>query len=270
MNEGAFLEINNIEVVYDSVILALKGVSLSVPEGKIVALLGANGAGKSTALKAISRIIEVEHGQITSGSIRFRGKDITKASPLDVVKRGLVQVLEGRHVFPHLTVEENLIVPAYARKASRAEIKQGLEKVYEYFPRLKERRTSQAGFTSGGEQQMVAIGRALMVKPALILLDEPSMGLAPQVIEEIFEIVTYLNQTESVTFLVAEQNTGIVLQCAHYAAILETGRIVMSGSAAELSVNPEVRELYLGKSGSDARTSVRESKRYHRRKRLFA
>ena len=194
MGNSNMLEIKNIEVAYDSVILALKGVSLEVPEGKVVALLGANGSGKSTTLKAISRVIEVEGGQITSGSIYFRGNDITRASPFDVVKQGLVQVLEGRHVFPHLTVEENLVVAAFARNASRSEVNRGIEKIYEYFPRLKERRTSQAGYTSGGEQQMVAIGRALMVNPSLILLDEPSMGLAPQVVEEIFEIVKYLNQ----------------------------------------------------------------------------
>ena len=270
MDAENLLQIRNIEVAYNSVIVALKGVSVDVPKGKIVALLGANGAGKSTTLKTVSRVIEVEGGQITSGSISYRGQDITRASCHQVVKQGLVQVLEGRHVFPHLTVEENLLVPAYARRASRSETSEELEKIYKYFPRLKERRSSQAGFTSGGEQQMVAIGRALMAKPTLILLDEPSMGLAPQVVEEIFEIITDLNKKEAVTFLIAEQNTGVVLQCAHYAAILETGRVVLSGTAAELSVNPQVKELYLGKSGADAEYSIRQLKRYHRRKRLFA
>jgi branched-chain amino acid transport system ATP-binding protein len=263
------LEIQDIEVAYNSVIVALKGVSLNVPTGKVVALLGSNGSGKSTTLKAVSRIIEVEGGVIKNGVINFRGENITKASPYHVVQHGLVQVLEGRHVFPHLTVEQNLTVPGFARNASKAQIAVGMERIWEYFPRLRERRKTLCGYTSGGEQQMVAIGRALMTDPALILLDEPSMGLAPQVIEEIFEIVGHLNQKESVSFLVAEQNTAIVLEYAHYAAILETGRIVLSGTAADLSSNPEVKELYLGKAGSDGRRNIREWKRYHRRKQLF-
>ncbi|MCC6347595.1 MAG: ABC transporter ATP-binding protein [Nitrospirales bacterium] len=265
----ALLAVNNIEVVYDSVILAVKGVSLTVPERGIVALLGANGAGKSSTLKAISRIITTERGEITKGHITFQGQDITNESPFHLVRGGLIQVLEGRFVFPHLTVEENLLVPAYVRKVARSQVRQELERIYAYFPRLKERRTSQAGYTSGGEQQMVAIGRALMARPALILLDEPSMGLAPQIVEEIFEIVQDLNRKEAVSFLVAEQNTAVALRYADFGSILERGRVVMSGNAAELSANEEVKEAYLGMSGKGP-MSFRETKRYHLRKRQFA
>ncbi len=263
---GLILTVKRIEVVYDSVILALKGLTLEVPERGIVALLGANGAGKSTTLKSISRVISSERGQITKGEILYRGHDITSASPHDLVRRGLVQVLEGRFVFPSLTIEENLLVPAYIRSMSSKDVKQELEKIYSYFPKLKMLRSSQAGYTSGGEQQMLAIGRALMVKPALVLLDEPSMGLAPQIIEEIYEIISDLNRKEAVSFLVAEQNAAIALHYADFGNILENGRIVMSGKAKELRENEDVKEIYLG-IGDGSSHAV---KRYHLRKGLFA
>ena len=268
--DSALLVVSNIEVVYDSVILALKGVSLEVPQGRIVALLGANGAGKSTTLKSISKLIDVERGAINKGFIKFKGKNIVRSKTFGLVKQGLVQVLEGRHVFPHLTVEENLLVPAYVKKTSRGEISTQLDKMYEYFPRLKLRRKSQAGYTSGGEQQMIAIGRALMLKPTLILLDEPSMGLAPQIVEEIFGIVKDLNQKEGVSFLLAEQNTTVALRYADFGYILETGRVVMHGSAQDLGASEDVRELYLGVSTKGGRKSFRDAKHYHRRQRLFA
>ena len=269
-SDSALLVVSNIEVVYDSVILALRGVSLEVPAGKIVALLGANGAGKSTTLKSISKLIDVERGAINKGFINFKGKNIVRSKTFGLVKSGLVQVLEGRHVFPHLTVEENLLVPAYVKKTSRGEISTQLDKMYEYFPRLKIRRKSQAGYTSGGEQQMIAIGRALMLKPTLILLDEPSMGLAPQIVEEIFVIVKDLNQKEGVSFLLAEQNTTVALRYADFGYILETGRVVMHGSAQDLGASEDVKELYLGVSTKGGRKSFREAKHYHRRQRLFA
>lgn len=267
--DATVLAVNNIEVVYDSVILAVKGVSLHVPERQVVALLGANGAGKSTTLKAISRIVATERGEITKGRIHFQGRDITGASPTEVVRSGLIQVLEGRFVFPQLTVEENLLVPAYVRKVSRKQIAHELGRIYTYFPRLKERRKSQAGYTSGGEQQMIAIGRALMLRPSLILLDEPSMGLAPQIVEEIFEIVRDLNRRESVSFLVAEQNTAVALRYADTASILERGRVVMSGNAQALAANRDVKEVYLGMSGNGS-LCFRNTKHYHIRKRSFA
>jgi branched-chain amino acid transport system ATP-binding protein len=265
----ALLDVNGIEVIYNHVILVLKGVSLAVPEGGIVALLGANGAGKSTTLKAISNLLRAERGEVTKGAIHLRGERVDAMSPADLVKRGVIQVMEGRHCFAHLTVEENLLTGAYTRKASRAEIGAELERVYDFFPRLKARRTSQAGYTSGGEQQMTAIGRALMGRPSMILLDEPSMGLAPQIVEEIFEIVKSLNAKERVSFLLAEQNTMVALRFADFGYILENGRVVMEGDAAHLSENEDVKEFYLGIS-SGGRKSFRETKHYRRRKRWLA
>jgi branched-chain amino acid transport system ATP-binding protein len=263
------LRVNNIEVIYDHVILVLKGVSLEVPEGSIVSILGANGAGKTTTLKAISNLLRSERGEVTKGSIEYRGTNITEKSPAELVKDGVVQVMEGRHCFEHLTVEENLLTGAYTRKGGRSVVNEELEKVYHYFPRLKERRTSLAGYVSGGEQQMVAVGRALMAKPNLILLDEPSMGLAPQLVEEIFEIVKRLNEETGVSFLVAEQNATIALKYAHYGYILENGRVVMDGAASDLSSNEDVKEFYLG-LGGDGRKSFRDVKHYRRRKRWLA
>ncbi len=266
---GAYLAVNNIEVIYDHVILVLKGVSLQVPQGKIVALLGANGAGKSTTLKTISTLLRGERGDVTKGEVIFKGERVDQLTPNQLVKRGLSQVMEGRHCFGHLTIEENLLTGAYTRNISRAELKLALEKVYHYFPRLKERRASQAGYTSGGEQQMCAIGRALMAKPSMILLDEPSMGIAPQIVAEIFEIVKDLNVKEQVSFLLAEQNTMVALRYADFGYILENGRVVMEGQASELASNEDVKEFYLGVSGAE-RKSFREMKFYRRRKRWLA
>ncbi|MEW6163969.1 MAG: ABC transporter ATP-binding protein [Pseudomonadota bacterium] len=266
---SAYLTINNIEVIYDHVILVLKGVSLDVPQGGIVALLGANGAGKTTTLKAISNLLRAERGEVTKGDIQFRGRRVDQLTPNELVRGGIIQVMEGRHCFAHLTVEENLLTGAYTQAISRAELKRSLEKVYEYFPRLKQRRGSQAGYTSGGEQQMTAIGRALMANPEMILLDEPSMGLAPQIVEEIFEIVRDLNQREKVSFLLAEQNTMVALRYADFGYILENGRVVMEGQAADLRNNEDVKEFYLGLS-SHGRKSFREVKHYRRRKRWLA
>ncbi len=263
------LNVNGIEVIYNHVILVLKGVSLSVPEGKIVALLGANGAGKTTTLRAVSNLLRAERGDVTKGSIDYRGERIDRLTPADLVKRGVVQVMEGRHCFAHLTIEENLLTGAYTRKASRGDINASLDKVYQYFPRLKQRRGSQAGYTSGGEQQMAAIGRALMASPTMILLDEPSMGLAPQIVEEIFEIVRDLNQRERVSFLLAEQNTNIALRYADYGYILENGRVMMDGQARALAENEDVKEFYLGVSSGE-RKSFRDTKFYRRRKRWLA
>ncbi len=260
------LSVNNIEVIYDHVVLVLKGVSLSVPRGGIVALLGANGAGKTTTLKAISNLLHSERGEVTKGSIEYEGDQIQSLSADALVKKGVIQVMEGRHCFEHLTVEENLLTGAYTRKASSSDIRKDLELVYEYFPRLRERRTSQAGYTSGGEQQMVAIGRALMSRPKVILLDEPSMGLAPQLVEEIFEIVRALNEKEGVSFLLAEQNTMVALRYATFGYILENGRVVMEGEAQRLRENDDVKEFYLGVS-TEGRKSFRDVKHYRRRKR---
>ena len=268
-NQDIVLSVKNIEVIYDHVILVLKGVSLEVPKGGIVALLGANGAGKTTTIKSISNILGTERGEVTKGSIEFMGERVDSLSPNDLVKRGVVQVMEGRHCFEHLTVEENLLTGAYTRKINRKVLNDSLEMVYNYFPRLKERRKSQAGYTSGGEQQMVAVGRALMAKPNVILLDEPSMGLAPQLVEEIFEIVKALNEKEGVTFLLAEQNTTVALRYATYGYILENGRVVMDGDASSLAENEDVKEFYLGMSGGD-RKSFRDVKHYRRRKRWLA
>ncbi|MDH4248724.1 MAG: ABC transporter ATP-binding protein, partial [Deltaproteobacteria bacterium] len=240
------LSVNNVEVIYDHVILVLKGVSLSVPEGGIVALLGANGAGKSTTLKAISTLLRAERGDVTKGRVEYRGERVDRLNTTELVKRGVVQVMEGRHIFQHLSVEDNLLAGAYTRSDNRATIVQDLQRVYQYFPRLKERQKSIAGYTSGGEQQMLAIGRALMAKPRMILLDEPSMGLAPMLVEEIFEIVKNLNQKEGVSFLLAEQNTNVALRFADFGYILENGRVVMEGDAKSLSNNEDVKEFYLG------------------------
>ena len=260
------LDVNNIEVIYNHVILVLKGVSLAVPKGGIVALLGGNGAGKTTTLKAISNLLNSERGEVTKGFVSYRGAEIHGADPANMVKRGVIQVMEGRHCFEHLTVEENLLTGAYTRSDSKADIQADLDMVYTYFPRLKERRKSQAGYTSGGEQQMCAIGRALMSQPETVLLDEPSMGLAPQLVEEIFQIVRNLNEKEGVTFLLAEQNTNVALRYAHYGYILESGRVVMDGPAAELRENPDVKEFYLGMS-DEGRKSFRNVRSYRRRKR---
>ena len=268
-NGAAFLSVNNIEVIYDHVILVLKGVSLEVPEGGIVALLGANGAGKTTTLKAVSNLLRAERGEVTKGSINFDGQQVDKLTPNDLVRRGVIQVMEGRHCFEHLTVEENLLTGAYTRRDGRAAIERDLEMVYGYFPRLKERRGSLAGYTSGGEQQMTAIGRALMSRPRMILLDEPSMGLAPQLVEEIFEIVKRLNEQQGVSMLLAEQNTNVALRYAKYGYILENGRVVMDGDAESLRENEDVKEFYLGLS-TTGRKSYRDVKHYKRRKRWLA
>ena len=260
------LAVKNIEVIYDHVILVLRGVSFEVPQGKIVALLGANGAGKSTTLKSVSTLLASERGEVTKGSIEFRGKRTEALAPGEMVGMGMVQVMEGRHCFGHLSVEDNLITGAYARPINRAQVRDELEKIYAYFPRLKTRRTSLAGYTSGGEQQMVAIGRAMMAKPSMLLLDEPSMGLAPQIVAEIFEIVRELNQKEGVSILLAEQNTNVALKYADYGYILESGRIMMDGTAKELSENADVKEFYLGLA-KEGRKSFRGMKSYRRRKR---
>ena len=259
------LEVNNIEAVYNHVILVLKGVSLNVKKGGITTLLGGNGAGKTTTLKSISNLLASERGEVTKGSITFNNIDVHALDPSQLVKMGVIQVMEGRHCFEHLTVEENLLTGGYTRKNNK-EVKNDLERVYEYFPRLRERRTSQAGYTSGGEQQMVAIGRALMANPKMILLDEPSMGLAPQLVKQIFEIVSQINKKEGVTILLAEQNTNMALQYAEYAYILENGRVVMEGTAKSMRDNEDVKEFYLGISG-EGRQSYRDFKQYRRRKR---
>jgi len=263
------LSLNNIEVVYDHVILVLKGVSLQVSAGEIVALLGANGAGKSTTLKAISNLLSAERGEVTKGSIIFDGAQVHALSPSELVRRGCIQVMEGRHCFAHLSVEENLLTGAFTRRDGHAAIRRDLDLVYSYFPRLKERRGSTSGYISGGEQQMCAIGRALMSRPKMILLDEPSMGLAPQLVEEIFAIVGDLNTKERVSFLLAEQNTRMALQYARYGYVLENGRVVLDGDAKALGDNQDVKEFYLG-IAEGKRKSFREAKHYRRRKRWLA
>jgi branched-chain amino acid transport system ATP-binding protein len=265
----ALLKVNGIEVIYNHVILVLKGVSLTVPQGRIVALLGSNGAGKTTTLRAVSNLLKAERGEVTKGAIEYKGARIENLTPSDLVRRGVVQVMEGRHCFGHLTVEENLLTGAYTRKVGRADIAADLEKVYAYFPRLKTRRQAMSGFTSGGEQQMTAVGRALMAQPEMILLDEPSMGLAPQIVEEIFEIVKDLNRKEQVSFLLAEQNTNMALRYADYGYILESGRIVMDGEGKALAENDDVKEFYLGVS-KEGRKSFRDAKFYRRRKRWLS
>jgi branched-chain amino acid transport system ATP-binding protein len=263
------LAVNNVEVVYDHVILVLKGVSLAVRRGEIVALLGANGAGKSTTLKAISNLLSAERGVVTKGSIVFDGEEVHARSPNELVRRGCIQVMEGRRCFAHLSVEENLLTGAFTRPDGSAAIRRDLDLVYSYFPRLKERRGSTAGYISGGEQQMCAIGRALMSRPKMILLDEPSMGLAPQLVEEIFEIVGDLNAREGVSFLLAEQNTRMALRYARHGYVLENGRVVLDGEAEALSANEDVKEFYLGVA-EGRRKSFREGKHYRRRKRWLA
>jgi len=263
---ATLLSVNNIEVVYDHVILVLKGVSLEVPEGGIVALLGANGAGKTTTLKSISNLLVAERGDITKGSIEFGGESVQGLSANQMVKRGIIQVMEGRRCFEHLTVEENLLTGAFTRSDGVSAIRRDLDLVYTYFPRLKDRRSSTSGYTSGGEQQMTTLGRALMAKPKMILLDEPSMGLAPTLVEEIFEIMQQLNQNEQVTFLLAEQNTNMALRYCRYGYILENGRVVMDGDANSLLGNQDVKEFYLGVSGGKKK-SFRDVKHYRRRKR---
>ena len=266
---NVLLDVNGIEVIYNRVILVLKGVSLRVPQGKIVTLLGANGAGKTTTLRAISNLLQAERGDVTKGHIDLRGERVERLSPADLVKRGVVQVMEGRHCFAHLTVEENLLAGAYTRETGRGAVNAALDRVYHYFPALTQRRRSQAGYTSGGEQQMAAIGRALMANPSMILLDEPSMGLAPQIVEEIFGIVRDLNRQEGVSFLLAEQNTSIALRYADYGCILENGRVMMDGTAKVLADNEDVKEFYLGVSSGE-RKSFRDTKFYRRRKRWLA
>jgi len=266
---GKILSVNNIEVIYDHVILVLKGVSLEVPRGGIVALLGANGAGKTTTLKAISNLLGAERGDVTKGTIEFDGAQVESLSPNELVRRGCIQVMEGRQCFGHLTIEENLLTGAFTRRDGRAAIRRDLDLVYSYFPKIGERKESLAGYTSGGEQQMCAIGRSLMSRPKMILLDEPSMGLAPQIVEEIFEIVRNLNEKEGVSFLLAEQNTNMALKFARYGYILENGRVVMDGDAASLSENADVKEFYLGIS-EGRRKSFREGKHYRRRKRWLS
>ncbi len=268
-NGSILLNVNNIEVIYDRVILVLKGVSFEVPEGGIVTLLGANGAGKTTTLKAISNLLRAERGDVTKGTIEYGGERIDRQTAHDLVKKGVVQVMEGRHCFEHLTVEENLLSGAYARRDGKSAIQEDLELVYKYFPRLRDRRKAQAGYTSGGEQQMTAVGRALMTRPKMILLDEPSMGLAPQLVEEIFDIMARLNEEEGVTFLLAEQNTNMALRYARYGYILENGRIVLDGEASALRENEDVKEFYLGLSSGE-RKSYRHVKAYRRRKRWLA
>jgi branched-chain amino acid transport system ATP-binding protein len=263
------LKVNNIEVVYDHVILVLKGVSLDVPKGGIVAILGANGAGKTTTLKAISNLLQSERGEVTKGSIVFDGEEVQARSPNELVRRGCVQVMEGRHCFGHLTIEENLLTGAFTRRDGNAAIRADLERVYAYFSRLRERRNSMAGYTSGGEQQMCAVGRAMMARPKMILLDEPSMGLAPQIVEEIFEIVHTLNEKEGVSFLLAEQNTNMALKYARYGYILENGRVVLDGEAKALRENEDVKEFYLGVA-EGKRKSFRDGKHYKRRKRWLS
>ncbi len=263
------LSVNNIEVVYDRVILVLKGVSLTVPRGGIVALLGANGAGKTTTLKAISNLLHAERGEVAKGKILFDGAEVQALSPNELVRRGCIQVMEGRHCFAHLTIEENLLTGAFTRRDGRAAIRRDLDLVYSYFSRLRDRRASIAGYTSGGEQQMCAIGRALMSRPKMILLDEPSMGLAPQIVEEIFEIIGNLNATEAVSFLLAEQNTHMALKYARYGYVLENGRVVMDGEAKSLAENEDVKEFYLG-IAEGKRKSFRDVKHYRRRKRWLA
>ncbi len=268
-NGTPLLSVSNIEVIYDHVILVLRGVSLDVPEGGIVTLLGANGAGKSTTLKSISNLLGAERGEVTKGSILYRNERVDARTPSELVRMGVVQVMEGRHCFEHLTVEENLLTGAYTRTDGRGAVERDLEMVYSYFPRIRERRRAMAGYTSGGEQQMTALGRALMARPSMILLDEPSMGLAPQLVEEIFEIVKRLNENEGVTFLLAEQNTNMALRYARYGYILENGRVVMDGEAGALADNEDVKEFYLGTSGA-GRRSFRDTKHYRRRKRWLA
>jgi branched-chain amino acid transport system ATP-binding protein len=261
---GPLLELNNVEVIYDEVILVLRGLSMAVERGKIVALLGSNGAGKSTTLKAVSGLLPSENGEISEGSIQFEGRELRHRDAADIVRRGLSQVMEGRRVFGHLTVVENLVAGAYTRRDA---YRDDVEMVYEYFPRLRERRSGDAGYLSGGEQQMLAIGRALMSRPRMLMLDEPSLGLGPLLVAEIFEIIERLNRELETTILVVEQNARLALGIAHHGYIMENGRIVLDGPADELRRNPDVQEFYLGLSESGERRSYRDVKHYKRRKR---
>lgn len=261
------LKVNNIEVVYNDVILVLRGVSLSVDQGQIVSLLGGNGAGKSTTLKAISGLLHSQEGEVTRGNIEFEGERIDHLTPDEIVQRGIVQVLEGRPLFRHLTVEENLRTGALFRNASSADVQQGLEQVYHFFPRLLDFRNRTSGYLSGGEQQMVVIGRALMAKPKLMLLDEPSLGLAPMLVQDIFDIVKQINEESGVSLLIVEQNANVALKKAEYAYVMENGRIVLDGSADQLANNADIKEFYLGLSQVGERKSYRDVKHYKRRKR---
>ncbi len=263
------LVLNNIEVIYDGVILVLKGVSLTVREGGITTLLGANGAGKTTTLKAVSGLLRTERGEVTKGSVELAGARIDRLQAYEIVKRGVVQVFEGRRVFEHLTTEENLVAGAHVQ-SDRARVTDGIARVYDYFPRLKERRHVQAGYLSGGEQQMLAIGRALMSSPRVMLLDEPSLGLAPMLVEEIFEIVRRLNQEQKLTVLLVEQNATLALAIAEHGYVMENGRIVLEGSADALRENADIKEFYLGLTEVGARKSYRDVKHYKRRKRWLS
>ncbi|BAS26929.1 branched-chain amino acid ABC transporter ATP-binding protein [Limnochorda pilosa] len=263
------LVVNNIEVVYHDVILVLKGVSLRVPQGRIVTLLGTNGAGKTTTLKAVSGLLLTEDGAVRKGSVELQGRRIESTPAEEIVRRGVVQVLEGRRIFKHLTVEENLRVGLFARRSRGAVVREDLDRVYHYFPRLSELRGRLAGYASGGEQQMLAIGRALMLHPTLLLLDEPSLGLAPLLVQEIFGIVERINREEGTTILLVEQNARMALRTAHYGYIMENGRIVLEGESAWLRENPDVKEFYLGLTESGRRKSYREAKAYRRRKRYM-
>lgn len=265
---SSLLVLNNVEVIYDRVILVLKGMSLTVPHGKIVALLGANGAGKTTTLKAISGLLKAENGEVTDGTIEFMGQKISGLDAEEIVRRGIFQVMEGRRVFEHLTVEENLLAGAYTRR-DRHGIKQDMEKVYSYFPRLRQLKHRIAGYLSGGEQQMLAIGRALMARPKVMLLDEPSLGLAPLLVQEIFRIIKAINEQEGTSILLVEQNAGIALGIAHYGYIMENGRIVLEGEVEKLRENEDVREFYLGLTEL-GKKSYRDVKHYKRRKRWLS
>jgi branched-chain amino acid transport system ATP-binding protein len=269
MSEAPLLSVNNIEVIYEHVILVLKGVSVSVPRGGIISLLGANGAGKSTTLKAISNLLKAERGEVTKGSVEFDGMRIDRMNPAQVVKRGVIQVMEGRRLFEHLTVEDDLMTGAYTRGRENREVRRDLDMVYGYFPRLKERKGAKTGYISGGEKQMVAIGRALMARPKLMLLDEPSMGLAPLLVREIFDIVVRLNREEGVAVLLAEQNASMALEFATYGYVMENGRVVLDGDSQTLKDNEDIREFYLGLT-EIGKKSYRDVKHYRRRKRWLA
>jgi branched-chain amino acid transport system ATP-binding protein len=265
----AVLQLNNIEVIYDDIVLVLKGMSLEVPRGKIVALLGANGAGKSTTLKAISGLLKPEDGEVTDGDILYDGESIQNSDPEDIVKKGIFQVMEGRRIFEHLTVEENLRAGGYT-VSDGALVRERIELCYEYFPRLRERKTQVAGFLSGGEQQMLAIGRAVMAQPRVMLLDEPSLGLAPMLVKDIFGIIRRINEEQDTTILLVEQNANIALSIADYAYIMESGRIVLDGTPEDLKNNADVREFYLGLTEVGKRKSYKDVKHYKRRKRWLS
>ncbi len=268
-NGDSILEVSNIEVVYNKTVQVLRGLSLRVPRGQIVALLGSNGAGKSTTLKAISNLLALQNGEMTSGQVRFDGRDTAVLAPHALVRAGVFHVMEGRHVFEDLTVEENLVAATYALTGRRAG-RMGFDRVYEYFPRLHERRRGLAGYLSGGEQQMLAIGRALIAEPKLILLDEPSLGLSPVLVETIFEIIARINAESGVSMLLVEQNASVALAVAHYGYIMETGKVVIDNTAAQLAADPDVREFYLGIGSEGGSRSFRDLKQYKRRKRWLS